>query len=839
MYNFQSNKQGFIRPLYIIVGMILILAGVMVVISLTGSKNFNSDNYNPPYVKIETKNLILGQVLAQEKSIIEVAENEVGMGLGVKRLVETNKTEQEILVMPVFDGANTDAEMAREDNKILYKNVFPFVDVEYVIFDGHIKENIILKDETAQREFSFSLKKFYPELVNIDFRADSGGSYLTLVDNNTGEELLTLDYPIGYDAKGFPIPYHYRLKGDTVILEAHDMRDWSKVKFPVVVDPPMTIREYDEALVVIGQDGEADDTKDGDVITVKPKGWHWGKMEYRDFLIVRVPKMTEEQRMYYQKVMTIPLEDHDPEISTVDPVYDVLDKIKGSYFWGIDYQNLVSNQQARLIQINIDGSEQEIEKVNFMEILEDYDKDNPILDLSELTVEEIFQKKNWVAQLEKVKDLKKFRQKDDWLKQNNISLVDHSVVPQERKLIFRPRDKAEEKNWLAKWWNKLIKPARAATNTSKVGTGSCDSSCDYSLLSDWETAKDGDITDNGGDIEQAECYNDGVMGDDFYLSGWETNSSYYVRVYTPASERHNGTAATGFRIYSTDSNDVIDYAIDGIRIEGLIIDNAYYSGSGSIFGMRDNGPAEGTDDGADRQFSHNVIYQSYNGSPGGYGMFIINGHSDITPQNIGRAWNNICYGYVDSGCVYLEDDGMVAIYNNTFVGGSDSGVILNSYLLGGDYHTIVKNNVVIDGSDPFGGEAADYNTTYSTNNVSDIGDAPGNNPINGEPTFVDKDGKNFHLDSTDSVAIEAGADLSSDATTTITIDIDDEARDGTNPDVGADEYTPPASSTSIPGVKLEGGSIKVEGGSMIINQAIVPKRVVEIEPEEEEKKKNI
>jgi hypothetical protein len=134
--------------------------------------------------------------------------------------------------------------------------------------------------------------------------------------------------------------------------------------------------------------------------------------------------------------------------------------------------------------------------------------------------------------------------------------------------------------------------------------------------------------------------------------------------------------------------------------------------------------------------------------------------------------------------MYAQDYGTVYAYNNTCVGVSNTetakGIVQYNNV---DFYA--KNNISIDSADPYSG-------TFhgdSTNNVSDQGDAPPNVPINGEPTFINKTGNNYHLASGDSVAQGAGADLDGDANLAITDDIDRDTRDASTPDVGADEYS--------------------------------------------------
>lgn len=95
----------------------------------------------------------------------------------------------------------------------------------------------------------------------------------------------------------------------------------------------------------------------------------------------------------------------------------------------------------------------------------------------------------------------------------------------------------------------------------------------------------------------------------------------------------------------------------------------------------------------------------------------------------------------------------------------------------------VQNCLAQDCTDGFSGTFA----AGSTNNCSDVaGDAPGSNPRTGDVSFADAAAKDFHLASTDTVALGYGADLSA----TFGDDIDGQTRSGAW-DIGADEFVSP------------------------------------------------
>lgn len=116
-------------------------------------------------------------------------------------------------------------------------------------------------------------------------------------------------------------------------------------------------------------------------------------------------------------------------------------------------------------------------------------------------------------------------------------------------------------------------------------------------------------------------------------------------------------------------------------------------------------------------------------------------------------------------------------------------------------NTIAKNCIAQDCGDGF---YSDFNTSESTNNLSNTNDAPGSNPINSTAVvFVDEANDDFGLDSTDSVAKDAGVNLSADSNYSFNVDIAGNTRSGSW-DIGASEYV----SASTP-VTINAGNVSI------------------------------
>lgn len=105
---------------------------------------------------------------------------------------------------------------------------------------------------------------------------------------------------------------------------------------------------------------------------------------------------------------------------------------------------------------------------------------------------------------------------------------------------------------------------------------------DYSSLSAWYADKQGDLV-LAGNIEAAACYDDfGVDGllDQLIFSGSTTDANNYFRVFTPLTERHDGTPNNGFKVYYNQNfQSVIVLDQPYTVLEGLIVQTTASNGS--------------------------------------------------------------------------------------------------------------------------------------------------------------------------------------------------------------------------------------------------------------------
>lgn len=331
---------------------------------------------------------------------------------------------------------------------------------------------------------------------------------------------------------------------------------------------------------------------------------------------------------------------------------------------------------------------------------------------------------------------------------------------------------------------------------------------DYATLTAWEAAFGGVnfylTAATAGDlvtaqrIAVAECYDDWANGlDDLcFIDGWTTSASYYSKVYTPASERHDGTVAgRGFYIKSTSgAADVYPiYLCDPyIIIDGI---KAYKTStnwaSGAVISISNVVPSNGC------TVKNCLLIQESGGGSASIlysGADAANGYGPKIYNNILASNSSTCnYGLAISHGYSNDAAHQGLIYNNTIYGTFDgAAVYIDATNTTGDtYKPLIKNNYACNT-----GTGADYtfanlyNNTLSVfdYNASDDGTAGTSNHNQTitaalakfyNTTYATAD---LHIQNGSSL-IGAGTDLSS----TFTTDIDNGTRLTGLWDIGADQ----------------------------------------------------
>jgi hypothetical protein len=282
-------------------------------------------------------------------------------------------------------------------------------------------------------------------------------------------------------------------------------------------------------------------------------------------------------------------------------------------------------------------------------------------------------------------------------------------------------------------------------------------------------------------IMNVALYKEGVIPGYTQIAGWTTSSSYYINIFTPfsaemvgTSQRHTGTKGTG-AILQVQTNDKYMVTISDtyVYITGVefdannigttsnrggisVYENSLYV-SKCLFYNQDARPAFSVEttavDGTSYFFNNIVIDGTYTAA---------------TP------------------CVRNNDSGSTIIaYNNTLINTNGNGILVSNGTI------VAKSNICENtgGTDCYSGSFhAD-----SDHNISSDLTKPGGGNDQTEVTLTFSGGDDYHLDVTDTEAIEQGEDLypDSDGNLNITDDIDNGARDSGTPDVGADEYDSP------------------------------------------------
>ncbi len=169
------------------------------------------------------------------------------VGANKAKAVEIYETKEK----PEENGFEAASELHKFSSGAIYKNILPSVDLEYIIFGGAVKENIIVKENNGTNTFTFELKlnSLVPTIC------DDGS--VDLNDETSGNTVLVIPAGYMYDADGassYAVSYSivhtsgkkYRL---TVTADAEWLNADERV-YPVTIDPTVeafktTVTTYD------------------------------------------------------------------------------------------------------------------------------------------------------------------------------------------------------------------------------------------------------------------------------------------------------------------------------------------------------------------------------------------------------------------------------------------------------------------------------------------------------------------------------------------------------------------------------------------------------------------
>jgi len=306
------------------------------------------------------------------------------------------------------------------------------------------------------------------------------------------------------------------------------------------------------------------------------------------------------------------------------------------------------------------------------------------------------------------------------------------------------------------------------------------------------------ITFNGGDRDlvtnneewNIACYANGTTADTaaVAMSGWLTNMTHYIRIYTPVTTAEVGVSQrnTGkwddnkYYLYLSISGAGITNQISYVMIDGLQIKGNGTGGFGHVGVNTDLTTGDRTG---------NIIVRNN----------IMKGfRSGISSYRIDSAgkmyyYNNIIYnGEAGYAGIYLKSESSSTsffVYNNTVY---NCGLGIWREGSTGTIHVYAKNNLTQNCAS--GGYSGTFEAT-SVNNLSSDGTSPntggtdcgGHSCLNQTVNFVDAANSDFHLSPSDTAAKNAGADLSADAALPFSTDIDGDTRKSGKWDIGADD----------------------------------------------------
>jgi hypothetical protein len=265
------------------------------------------------------------------------------------------------------------------------------------------------------------------------------------------------------------------------------------------------------------------------------------------------------------------------------------------------------------------------------------------------------------------------------------------------------------------------------------------------------------------------------------ITGWTTDASHYIKIFTTAEARHHGTPGSGYRLEILTADQSMYSTAAYLRVEGLeIYSHSAYTGA-VIYLNPDTEEGVG-----EIEFSHNLIH--------GDGAHPGSGIMNYTCRGTFKAWNNIIFDVGTPGYTagIQTSTGTAYLYNNTIVD------IISGFAIRTAGIVIAKNNLTDAPGEDF------YGSFYpgSDFNASSDDSAPGFNSRLGQTfSFVNRAGKNYHLAAADTGARNYALDLSADPYIAFGDDLDADPRSA-GWDIGADEAT--SGTDIVPPIRMNG-----------------------------------
>ena len=304
-------------------------------------------------------------------------------------------------------------------------------------------------------------------------------------------------------------------------------------------------------------------------------------------------------------------------------------------------------------------------------------------------------------------------------------------------------------------------------------------------------------------------YNDGALDETVLIDGYTTGASNYIHIYSPtstsevgASQRHDGTAGTGFRmapVNSSPSNPFLFFEIrdDFVRVTGLEIDGTGITNARAIDGIEiDASVAASGDIRLDSLIIHDIRSQDGGGTDADVRGIVLNsGNLKLSNSILYDLAETTILDNADVKVILIKAGTSSYLHNNTIFTIKNTGGAGDATGIYQSAGTVTaKNNVVLDVVSASSLDDCFLGTITQSSNVSSDSTAVGvqnrTGPYGNYFADITNGSEDLHLlDDSNALWTSYGVDLDGDPNLPITNDIDGDARDANQPDIGADEFT--------------------------------------------------